>query len=680
MVAMDDHVQSSALSPASPRRRTQRRPLACRACTRSKVRCDKTVPCSRCQKRGIACGREDVQISTKYAKIKASQSQIEGNSSGLADVGGNVNTLHDANIALQSHNTEHLTFDSQSSPTHQSPAHLVYVVPSLRSHHGKQAEFEDLATAIEGLAWGRHQCHRYPHYDCLQVESTSASNGEKAQTYELPHGHPSAEDARPLVDFHVRMLAWTHNVLHVPTFQDDCNRFWQSGVIVSKQWLATYYAVLSSSAWTLQNSQATTWRNFLQGAEDHAKRFFEMMKSVLNSTDFMGQHSVHSVQAICISGLVANVLGESDALTVMVNAGVRIAQCLGLHRIPESNSSEPWDIYVSREVGRRVWWKLVELDQHSMPYTGSCCINMKQFTTRRPLNCNDHDLLPRPESTLTASSYSLIMVNMALLIPTLLDGLWTIEDSTSRYEHVINVDRRMRALVANIPSAILRSNGTAEVEPEWLQLARRTLAISAADKVRPEVQVKIYLCTASNHCQIIMIHRSFLVKSFQSPAYLFTRNTCVSAAVTILREHEQIYEHQESCPILWLHSAFCVTAIVVICLNMLYCRDHMSMDRQLHFETMIRKARSRLSLNLTDTMARRGVFLVDALLHESPRHESDANPLESSADRPEFYHILERFMQRDQPTPTSESDLSFSGGGGVLGFDDFNIWYDQTFG
>ena len=74
-----------------------------------------------------------------------------------------------------------------------------------------------------------------------------------------------------------------------------------------------------------------------------------------------------------------------------------------------------------------------------------------------------------------------------------------------------------------------------------------------------------------------MIHRSFLLKSLQSPLYLFTRNTCVSAAMTILREHGELSASGSGCFSIWVHSAFCVTATVVLCLNILHA------DKQLSF-------------------------------------------------------------------------------------------------
>lgn len=58
-----------------------------------------------------------------------------------------------------------------------------------------------------------------------------------------------------------------------------------------------------------------------------------------------------------------------------------------------------------------------------------------------------------------------------------------------------------------------------------------------------------------------MIHRPFIFRSFLSDLYARTRETCVSAAMTILREHENIALSGELC--LWTHTAFCVTATVI---------------------------------------------------------------------------------------------------------------------
>jgi hypothetical protein len=456
------------------KRLTQRQPLVCRACTKSKVRCDKTIPCARCRKRQIPCEREEVELSSKKRKTAHAQEDlVESSDESLRPFSrqGIAGQIHLAGATLSggSSSLEPASLISPSSARKSSGNRLA------------QSAFENLATGIEGLAWGRHQCVRYPHRDCVQSETPSAATAGSALSSELLEQLPNIFTARKLVNFHISWLAWNHNVLHVPTFLRQCENFWTLATIEDGQWLALYCAVLSSSCWSIQNMPNYVEEVDVVNFAPSARRLFDMMVVILNQEEFMGRHTPFSIQAVCISGMVGNVFGESDLLTTLVNACVRVAQCLGLHRIPDEE-------YGEKEVGRRIWWKLVEMDFHSTPYTGSCSINARHFSTRLPLNCNDKDLLEQDEYHLTTSTYSIIMARMSLCIPALLDGIYASEDLTSRYEHIISVDRQMRKVVTKIPSAILRDVGTPETEPEWLILARRTLAITAADKVR--------LCTA----------------------------------------------------------------------------------------------------------------------------------------------------------------------------------------
>lgn len=109
---------------------------------------------------------------------------------------------------------------------------------------------------------------------------------------------------------------------------------------------------------------------------DLAEGMMRQTRAVLYRSDFLGRHSIWAVQAICVLSMVVHSFGESDLMATLVNAGIRVAQCLGLHRIPDggtvvSSAEEGMEVSWEREVGRRVWWKLVELDYHSMPYTGT---------------------------------------------------------------------------------------------------------------------------------------------------------------------------------------------------------------------------------------------------------------------------------------------------------------------
>lgn len=455
------------------KRRTQRQPLACKACTKSKVRCDKNVPCARCFRRNTPCEREAVEISVGQRRKSTctTSSQSESNAVGVQTISSGIQS----GLPCVSKRHELQRID---------PGNTSQLLDKLERNQPKaQVKFEDLATCIEGLAWGRHQCHKYPHSSCLRFEPQHASSAPTLIS-ELVHRRlPDTQSARRLVDFHIRMLSWNHNVLHGPTFLHQCEKFWTSKTVPDNQWLALYCAVLSTSAWSVYNDPRCQDKVGLLHTKQTPAELFELVSDILNSEGFMDRHTIFTLQAICISGMVANVLGKSNLLVTWINAAIRIAQCLGLHHIGP-DTSELRNEALQKEVGRRVWWKLVELDYHSIPYTGTYSINAKHCTTQLPRNSNDEDLHHQSQEVLTSSTYALIKARMAMLIPTLLDGPDHGTDVASRYEHVISIDRKMRQLVTGIPSAILRAQSNPQAGFEWLPLARRTLAIAAADKVR----------------------------------------------------------------------------------------------------------------------------------------------------------------------------------------------------
>jgi hypothetical protein len=106
------------------------------------------------------------------------------------------------------------------------------------------------------------------------------------------------------------------------------------------------------------------------------------------------------------------------------------------------------------------------------------------FTTTLPRNCHDQDLVEQPASVLTLGSCANVMAKIAQLMPSILEQMYIAEDDVTKYQVVLEADRRMRQLMGALPGVLLRAQNPA-VEPKhsWLPTARRTLAISAADKV-----------------------------------------------------------------------------------------------------------------------------------------------------------------------------------------------------
>lgn len=84
---------------------------------------------------------------------------------------------------------------------------------------------------------------------------------------------------------------------------------------------------------------------------------------------------VYSIQAITLSTRVSHKLGLSDLNATLLGAAIRIAHCLGLHKIARGSghqmiaTEEDWYSAIETEVGRRCWLQLVIQDYFQIPFT-----------------------------------------------------------------------------------------------------------------------------------------------------------------------------------------------------------------------------------------------------------------------------------------------------------------------
>ena len=471
-----------------------------------------------------------------------------------------------------------------------------------------------LLTAIEHLAWGRNSAGCFPHRSCAcqyrkegpQLLSATSSLFQ-SNTFSLGSTplFPQAGDAQKLVKFHIHHLAWHHNCIHSPTFLEQCELFWESGKFDEPLWQALYLSVLSSTVSSIQDSaKARELVDVDLHTVQSAQQLFSAMVQVLYNSNFLSNLSLYSVQAIVISTEIAHNLGLSQLNATLFNAAVRIAECLGIHKI-QDHSSKPlrnqqeWEEKVEREVGKRVWCQMIIQDHFAIPFTDSYSISPMHFSTGRPMNADDYDLIDMPITSPTISTYIRVLVNLAELMPGLVDGFGPMKarkPMRQQYEHILHIDQKMRTVVKNIPSFLLRPDKEKEEQILWLGIARRSLAITAAEK-------------------IIMIHRPFLFRSFHDQTYSYTRRTCVAAAMTILREHEVIVREEDVS--IWTHTAFAITAAVIMCFEVNATAENQANIAQ-GYRDAIHAARTRLAGRNNDVLAQRGVALIDAIFTADP--------------------------------------------------------------
>lgn len=187
-----------------------------------------------------------------------------------------------------------------------------------------------------------------------------------------------------------------------------------------------------------------------------------------------------------------------------------------------------------------------------------------------------------------------------------------------------------------------------------------------------------------------MIHRPFLFLSFRSEKYLHTRRTCVAAATTILRYHENNTNLDNVS--VWTHSAFFITAANVLGLE-LYHMDAED-ERVDTYRNILIRARNRLLQRRGDVLSQRSASLIDTVLRfekqraQSRQMQNAANFLDFqthqfSYDALDFNQTMANFIAMDQWVALEGIDLSSTlelEPVSSLAIDDFEPWFSQAFG
>ncbi|KAL3475100.1 hypothetical protein BJX99DRAFT_259715 [Aspergillus californicus] len=591
----------------------QRRRLACAECTRKKIKCDKVIPCRNCTRRGHPCYR--IQPETTRSRPVQRSEPLEGNITSC------IQELQ-ATLRAVRHGNSIPPLPVQAAPSLPETASS--------STCNEAAEVEDAATILEFLAWGR----RKAQYDrpAPGLEGPPGDVALDADDYR-DHGSflqlssdttslsvlqillPESPCLKQTVDYHCESLLWYHASFHPIVFQREVRDFQykNGGRIdhnVDLQWVALLFAVLAGSITCAPPSVAYSWGFRDQERCTIARRWFKAALVCLQKADYTSNHSIYAVQCIATMTISAHMLGHSNSHSVMLATGVRIAQSLGLHMV---GIDEDPNTATGRETKRRVWTELCIQDWFSIPFSESYLIHLLDFKTTLPMNCDDEDMIPLPDDIPTNMTYHRILYQIARLMPQLQDDMAQSNTLYTKYEHVLQYDTQMRAIASRTVPAWLRANPLEPSWPRYVPWARRCLAISSAHK-------------------IIMIHRKFLWSSFTNPAFSFTRNTCIAAAKTILRECSQVAE--EDGPVLWIHHAFAVAAGIILTLDLLF-RSLSDTEHNGHAD-LVQHAVDILRRNKTSMIAKRGVTIL-SLLHRVEQSRrlptSDSVPLSPDEER-----------------------------------------------
>lgn len=199
--------------PSSARVKRQRQSWSCTECTRRKLRCTKRIPCMACIERGIAnqCQRRSDPTRKEMRRRLRSPDSVH------------PSTLQ----PLASTNRR-----SCSPELTPRPSAISNCAPSV-----VDSVSPDAAVMLEFLALNRRHVLQAAQIDRSQT-AEPVSNA-----YELLF---TVAQVQKLMSYHQECIAWTHNVVHMPTFIEQCEGRLSSGAMsIEAGWLSLYYAMLA---------------------------------------------------------------------------------------------------------------------------------------------------------------------------------------------------------------------------------------------------------------------------------------------------------------------------------------------------------------------------------------------------------------------------------------------------
>lgn len=257
---------------------------------------------------------------------------------------------------------------------------------------------------------------------------------------------------------------------------------------------------------------------------------------------------------------------DSD-LSVWTFAGTitRLAMSMGYHRDP---SKYPQVSCFHGEMRRRVWAGIVQLDifvsfQLGLPRM----IAQDQCDTLPPRNLHDSDFnlntreLPpaRPENEYTPPSYSIAKGRLMSVFGEI--GSLSCSVQPRVYHQYLTLDKQLNEAYSAVPE----------------HLRVRVPDAGMALNVPSPILVRQHLLELLYQKSRCILHREYMVKAREDPAVMYSRSTCVDAAMALLRQQVTIRQQVQEGGVLhrdrWLlmnslHHTDFVLAAMIVCLEL----------------------------------------------------------------------------------------------------------------
>ncbi|KAI5864356.1 fungal-specific transcription factor domain-containing protein [Durotheca rogersii] len=420
----------SSIVGASSRSVKRPRPVkSCLECRKRKLKCDRAAPCSQCQKAQRACryASEGERVSPSDGSDAEAPDRPSKRNCALTT--GRDSSRHDSHYAtiLEEHAARLDRLENQMLPRDpsveesgsarsQRPAASSLTIRGLTVKGGlrtrffgqsstrvlvnlfdeakefmftrnKSSDIREMFLNIQKIHKALQEEHRKVAAP-LTVFVDSVTPIQKRMADVLP----SRSVCDTLLSVYVTASETIYRVLHIPTFTQQYNRYWDgspqpdsflpqllSVMCVGYRFLAAgkgQFHDRDGIHIPTASSLVRTWLDTLRG-----KQLVEFSTLQAEVLQLMAQRMINP---------------QNQESWTHLGLIVRMAMTMGLHRDPSEFSHKISPFW--GEQRRRLWYAIVELDVHlSMQCNLPCCIREGDFTCLPPRNLDDDDIYPELE-------------------------------------------------------------------------------------------------------------------------------------------------------------------------------------------------------------------------------------------------------------------------------------------
>lgn len=481
---------------------------SCLECRRRKLKCDRLIPCTQCQKsqrpcRYVAEGEtgnlsdaSDSELPDRAPKRSFASSDYDGSLSEVHSQPGGGSLLEDYGLRIE--RLERVMLEKNvplpevgSGSRSQRPVASALTMRGLTVKGGSRTRFfgptsarvlVNLFDEAKEFMFSRGDPGDILHqfllirkiHKAVQEEHQKATSPIAVFVDSMTPIQKRMVDVLPtrvvcdhLVQLYMNRSELLYRVLHIPSFMSQYRQYWE-GNLQPDYFLPQLLSVLCIGS------------RFL-GADDregiHMPTACALVKTWLNSLRGKQLVEFSSLQTEVLALMAQRFLNTQNHETWQhLGLLVRMAMTMGLHRDPSEFSHEILPFWAEQR--RKLWATILELDIHmSLQCNLPSCVREGDFTCRPPRNLNDEELhpnmieLPQPKP-IEVDTDSRIQVFAANTLSTRFKVVDLVNriDALQDYQQILDIGNELEQALEDIRYVIPRGQpgDTNEAHRHWM--------------------------------------------------------------------------------------------------------------------------------------------------------------------------------------------------------------------